>query len=340
MIETKQDIEVLEASLISKIKDYEKSFSEIENVLLKKPDEWGRHQGEVNRQVDNIFCDISNFERITIANEQKDRLDKFRDYFVKNIRKSFLKGHYIEWSLHKPHGYAGDFEIMDEINVNNPTSIGVKRLYDNYYQRLAICSAVRNRKEDFKRHMVDFASMRQGKQLRIMSLSSGPSREIQELLLSNESIRENVFFDCYDHDENALKYAKDVLMNFSKVDFIQENALKMSLAKDINSRIDRKYDLIYATGLFDYLNYKISVKLIANLKKLLNANGALLISDARDRYSNPSAHFMEWIAEWHLIYRSDEEFKQIFIEAGFKEKELKVYYEQQGIFQYILAYNA
>ena len=339
MIETKQDVGALEAALISKIKDYERSSSEIENVLLKKPDEWGRYQGEVNRQVDNIFCDISDFERITIANEQKDRLDKFRDYFVKNIRKTFLKGRYIEWSLRKPYGYAGDFKIMDDINVNNPTTTGVKRLYDNYYQRLAICSAVRNRKEDFKRHMVDFASMRQGKQLQIMSLSSGPSREIQELLSYHESIRENVFFDCYDHDENALQYAKDVLMNFSKVDFIKENALKMSLAKDINSRIDRKYDFIYATGLFDYLNYKISVKLIANLKKLLNANGALLISDARDRYSNPSAHFMEWIAEWHLIYRSDEEFKQIFMEAGFKEKELKVYYEQQGIFQYILACN-
>ena len=91
VIETKQDIEALEVALISKIKDYEKSSSEIENVLLKKPDEWGRYQGEINRRVDGIFFDILNFERITLVNSQKDILDKFRDYFVKNIRKTFCE---------------------------------------------------------------------------------------------------------------------------------------------------------------------------------------------------------------------------------------------------------
>lgn len=332
-----QDIDALEKSIISKIKDYEKSSSIVESELLKKPDEWGRCQGRINFQVDDIFYDILVFERIALANGQKDKLDKFRDYFAKDIRKIFLKGPYIEWSLRKPHGYAGDFKIMDDINVNNPTTVGFERIHDNYYQRLAICSAVRNRKEDFKRHIIDFVATRQKKPIRIMSLSSGPSREIHELLASNALVRENVFFDCYDHDEKALKYAKSILSDFSNIDFVRENALKLSLAKDINSRIDRKYDFIYATGLFDYLNYKISVMLVGNLKKLLNANGALFISDVRDRLSNPSAQFMEWIAEWYLIYRSDEEFKQIFIDGGFEEKKLKVYYEQQGIFQYIHA---
>jgi len=332
MLKTNQDLEV---AIISKIKNYEKSSDVVERTLSEKPDEWGKYQGEINRQVDGIFFDILDFERLASDNGEKSKFSVFKDHFVKNFRKSFLKGPYTEWSLHKPNGYAGDFKIMDDISVNNPTTSGFKRIADNYYQTLKICIAVRNRKEDFKRRIIDFVNTRQGKPLRIMSLSSGPAREIQELLLSNELVRKNVFFDCYDHDKNALEYAKNVLSNFSNVGYVEENALRVGLAKDINSRIDKKYDFIYATGLFDYLNYKISVRLISNLKKLLNTNGALFISDVRDKFSNPSAQFMELIAEWYLIYRSDEEFKQIFIDGGFKEKYLKVYYEQQGIFQYI-----
>ena len=74
------------------------------------------------------------------------------------------------------------------------------------------------------------------------------------------------------------------------------------------------------------------------LKKLLNPGGVLMISDVRDRFSNPSLYFMEWVGEWPLVYRNDEDFREIFINAGFEVSDIDPTYEQQGILQYIKAF--
>jgi len=201
----------------------------------------------------------------------------------------------------------------------------------------AICVAVRNRKKDFKELISNFVSNHSEKVLKIMSLGCGPCREVKELLTSNSFQGKDVLFHCYDHDINALDYAKKLLENSRKIKFIEENVLKLAAIKDPSAIIDEKYDLIYSTGLFDYLNYKVSVRLIKNLRSLLTKNGALLVSDVRDKYSNPSVHCMEWVGDWHLIYRDDDDFRQIFIDAGFQLSNLKISYEQQGIMQYVMA---
>ncbi|RKZ26688.1 hypothetical protein DRQ26_04045, partial [bacterium] len=51
---------------------------------------------------------------------------------------------------------------------------------------------------------------------------------------------------------------------------------------------------------------------------------------------NPSAYLMEWVTEWDIIYRSVEEFRGIFLEAGFKEKEVDSVTQKMGIMQYCL----
>ena len=48
---------------------------------------------------------------------------------------------------------------------------------------------------------------------------------------------------------------------------------------------------------------------------------------------------MEWVGEWNLLYRSEEQFRQIFVDAGFAPADLEYGYEQQGIMQYIVGRN-
>jgi cyclopropane fatty-acyl-phospholipid synthase-like methyltransferase len=115
------------------------------------------------------------------------------------------------------------------------------------------------------------------------------------------------------------------------------NALRLAAVKDIRTLIRKRYDLIYSTGLFDYFNDKISIKLISNLKKLLLPDGMIMISNVTDRYKNPSVHYMEWAGQWVLVYRTAEEFKRIFIEAGFDKEKLMLIKERTGVMQYIKA---
>jgi len=203
----------------------------------------------------------------------------------------------------------------------------------------AISVAVRNRKNDFRRFISEFIKKRKNQKLMIMDVASGPCREIKELL-SEYGLCKNVTFDCYDSDENSLKFAAKVLTNYSNVNFIKENATRIAFRKDIRTLIDKKYDLIYSTGLFDYFEERLATKLIGNLKKLLKPGGLMIISDVRDKYSNPSVHFMEWVGEWELVYRDDDNFRDIFVNAGFKKSDIKPQYEQQGILQYIQAVNS
>ncbi len=165
--------------------------------------------------------------------------------------------------------------------------------------------------------------------------------QLQELLGGELKDCSNVMFDCFDQDENAWNYAKGLLKeDVRRVRFVKENVVRIALKKNIEEQMPQRYDLIYSTGLFDYLDKRIATRLVENLRKLLKSNGILAISDVREKYKNPSVHFMEWVGDWNLVYRPDEEFRRIFIDAGFAEKDLSFGADQQGVLQYIIGARA
>lgn len=329
----------IETSLGTKIKLYKKRAQEVERYLSNHPDEWGKFQNEFNSEIDAIFRDIMTYEKKNLTEGNVEKVYKLKKLFIRKIRKLLYRKEYFEWSMKRPLGYAGDYKIIDDIYRNNPKTTGFERLFDNYFLMCPISAGVRNRKEDFKRLISNFIKEKHKKNVRIMSLACGPCRDILEMLSTKIAPVESVIFDCYDHDARALEYAKELLKPFSNVNFIVENVLRMAATKHIALNIKKRYDIIYSTGLFDYLNDKILTRLIANLKTLLKIDGVLLVSNVRDKYSNPSSHYMEWTGDWDLIYRDDEEFKDLFIQGGFQKSEIKLQYEQQGIMQYIIAIN-
>lgn len=320
------------SNLRGRIKAYQKMVLEIQQELSKKPYEWGKFQNAFNYEVTGVFREIMDFEQENMASGNEERVYKLKNLFVKHLRKEFLHGKYIVQSFNKPHGYAGDFEIIDHIYINEPPTLGFDRLYDNYFQMSSISVAVRNRKDDFKRMIQKKVAQNPAKKMKIMDLGSGPGRLISEVLKENK-IRTN--FYLLDNDQAALKHAKQLLEPFSDCQFIQENAVRMALRKDIEKYFEGPFDMIYSTGLFDYFDDRIILRLVKNLKLLLAPGGTLAISDVRDKYSNPSVHFMEWVGDWNLIYREDERLRQLFQEAGFQKRNLQVGFEQQGILQYL-----
>lgn len=330
-----------EKSLLGKIKIYKSVAREIKQYLDRHPNEWGRFQSDFNGELNGIFREIMVFEKQQFARGDEESVYKLKRLFVSRLRKEFLHGDYVVWSLNKPYGYAGDFKIIDDIYRNDPQTQGVGRLFDNYYQAAAISVAVRNRKEDFKKIILSTVKSCGPKKMKIMDLASGPCRELHELFKGELQNCPDVTFDCYDQDENAWNYAKSLLQeDVQRVNFFKENVVRIALKKNIEAQMSQRYDLIYSTGLFDYLDKRIATRLVENLRKLLKPEGILAISDVREKYKNPSVHFMEWVGDWNLVYRPDEEFRQIFIDAGFSEKALSFGADQQGVLQYIIGARA
>lgn len=323
-----------------RIKAYRKQLHQIDLALKTNPERWGRFQSQFNQEVNFIFREIMLYEKKALSAHQEDNLYRLKNFFVRRLRKDFLYGRYIVWSLKKPYGYAGDFQIIDDLYRNDPDTKGVDRLFDNYAQMSAMAIAIRNRKKDVKQFLTSFISRKAGKKFYVMDLASGPCRDISEFLSESPLLAKKVHFDCYDQDLNAIEYAKNLLGTRANcVSFFQENALRLALRKDIDKKISRRYDFIYSLGLFDYLDEKIALRLIAALKRLLTKNGQLLVANVSEKYENPSCHFLEWVGEWELVYRNQATFRKLFIEAGFPPESLTVDYEQQGIIQYILARN-
>ncbi|HNX90365.1 MAG TPA: class I SAM-dependent methyltransferase [Candidatus Omnitrophota bacterium] len=324
-------------NIVSKINEYSRFADEAENRINQRAENVEVIKKEFNARINDIFIgSIMPFEKECYGNDEAGRFEEFKKIFIEEFRPMFLKGEYAEWSLRKPYGYAGDFKILEDIYLNAPRTAGIRRLHDIYYQDLTVCHAVRNRKEDFKNFIVNEINGKNG-HIDVMSLSSGPAREVKEMVDIEGIKSKDVRFDCYDHDKNAIEYARTSTNGMGNIAFYEANALKMALAKDITAKVPRKYDIIYSIGLFDYLNDRISVRLIENLKKLLKPDGKMMIASVRERYSNPSVIFMELVAEWMLVYRSDEDFRKVFLEAGFGEQSLAFCQERQGVMQYIIA---
>lgn len=307
--------------------------------LDKHPQEWGRFQSEFNQGINGIFRDLMFFEKENLFKEDEEKVYKLKKLFIENFRDDFVKGDYLKWSLGKPRGYAGDYKIIDCIYLNDPKTEGIERLYDNYFQMSSISVAVRNRKEDFKKMILEEVEKSTSNVVKIMDLASGPCRDVVELI-AHPSIAERRFiFHCYENDPEAIEYATNLLNGDERVSFFKHNAVRLALKKEIEQSIEHNYDIIFSTGLFDYLDYNVSVRLVSNLKRLLKPGGRLLISDVRDKFSNPSIYFMEWVADWSLLYRDDDNFRNIFLNAGFSPEDLSFGYEQQGVMQYIIALN-
>lgn len=325
------------SNLFSKVRHYVKLSQELQGHLTKYPDKWTEYQDEFISTLDEIYRDIIEFEKNNI-DKIENKVKRIKERFIKRYRQHFLYGEFIRWSFEKPFGYVGDFKIIDEIYKNQPSTKGFDRLWDNYFQQLDICKAIRERKEETKKHIIDFINRRQEENIRIMDLAFGPGRLVKEILSegSNNKVSK-IIFDCYDIDEKAVNYAKKILYNFKDINFFLKNVVRLSLKNDITKEIPYKYDLIYSTGLFDYLSEKLATRLIMNLKKLLKKDGLMIICNVRDRYSNPSVAWMEWVADWNLIYRTEDGFKNIFLKAGFPLSNVQIISQNSKVMQYCFA---
>src|SRR4029077_10045118 len=63
-----------------------------------------------------------------------------------------------------------------------------------------------------------------------------------------------------------------------------------------------KYDFVYCAGLFDYLSDRTCRQLMNIFYNWLAPGGLLLATNVND--TKPFRHMLEFVLDWHLIYRN------------------------------------
>lgn len=242
-----------------------------------------------------------------------DDVNKLRDCFEETYATNkALQG----FVYTKPHGYHGDFEIIDKI-YNKYVSTDEKfQKWDTWFHSLAATKAVRNRKEYFKKLLIDKTK---NAKLNVLNLASGPCRGIAEFFETNKEA--DVNFDCIEIDPNAVKFATKLLQsNINKVNFTLANIVKYTT--------DKKYDLIWSAGLFDYFDNKTFVWLLNRYYQNLNESGELIIGNFHP--SNASRTTMEF-GLWYLYHRSNNELIELANKAEIHTNKISIEEESEGV---------
>jgi extracellular factor (EF) 3-hydroxypalmitic acid methyl ester biosynthesis protein len=157
------------------------------------------------------------------------------------------------------------------------------------------------------------AALSTGRVARILSLGCGPAWEVQQFL-EEKHFSNNASFALLDFNVETLDYSRSTLENIKRkhsrttqFQYIKRSVAQ--IAKDGGRTFERsnesQYDLIFCAGLFDYLPDQICRRLGDVFYGWL-APGGLLITTNVDRY-NPRRLTMEYVMDWHLIYRTGAE---------------------------------
>lgn len=251
---------------------------------------------------------MSRYQRGEITVEQiKDVREAFGDSFSNATMQGF--------AYNKPHGYAGDYEIIDRI-YQQYLAPPPHTKWDEYWQAHPAANAVRNRKTYFHDLLTSIASRKPATE--VLEIASGPGRSMFEWLCMNDC---NISFDCIELDKNAIEFAARLNEPFlHKISFINMNALRF--------KPERQYDLIWAAGIFDYFDDAKFVSLLSRLLLARKVDGDVVIGNFSTK--NPSEPYMR-IFDWNLFHRDAEQLRTLAVAAGAPHDSIRIGQEPEGV---------
>jgi len=219
----------------------------------------------------------------------------------------------------KPHGYAGDFEVIDRIYQCWISPDPRLAKWDEFFHTQAAPRAVRNRKTYFQSWLRQWEEQNPTPEIRVLNIASGPCRDVFEYLNGYQNSR--AFFECVDQETKAIAYAKNVCRGFlDRIEFYQANALRY--------RPVRPPHLIWSAGLFDYLNDRIAISLLRRMWRWLPSGGELVVGNFS--LANSSRGWME-LGDWILQHRSESDLTTLARQAGIPESAIRVDCEPEKV---------
>lgn len=213
-------------------------------------------------------------------------------------------------SYAKPLGYPGDFEVMNQVYDWQRTGGNV---YQMLMHRLGleVAECIKTRMEVVRANIARVVHEKgSSRAARILSLGSGPAREIEMFLAGGSLKTRRAEFTLIDQEQSALKYAIEktfphVLnskgqarvqcLNLSFTDILRGTGSLAALPPQ---------DMIYSVGLIDYLADRRAQSLVRRLYDTLASGGLMIIGNMNDTALS-NLWPMKFITDWSLYYRGD-----------------------------------
>ena len=258
-------------------------------------------------------------------------------YIFKEVFPYLMRSRFAERAYYKPKGYAGDYNTIELIYRNRAEGDGrLGCLVDGWVLNQTPARAVRARRR-LLHHLLDQqcdARKAQAPPIRIMNLACGPARELCDLFADNP-LSEMIEAVCVDIDAEALQFADQCLRDTrhqARVHFMTMNVIKWAVGR--TQHAFQPQDIIYSSGLCDYLDDRLVLALIKRCHDQLKPGGVLIIGNFST--ANPDRHFMDRLLYWRLLHRDRDDIIRLFGQTPFGP-DVEIVAEEQGVNLFALA---
>lgn len=237
-----------------------------------------------------------------------------RNFAQSSLHPLLLRAPFVYRTFAKPLGYAGDYEMVNQIlgdpRQGNSTYF---QIINAFFLKAAVAQAHRNRIDILVEYLGRAAAVArsEGRKIRVLNVACGPAIEIQRFIAS-DSNAESVEFTLLDFSEPTLEYTRSCIERVArssgksvKVEYVQESVhqLLKRAAKREDGLDNGVFDVVYCAGLFDYLSDKVCARLLDYFVVRTRPGGSVLVTNVHS--TNPQKKVMEHLLEWHLIYRDE-----------------------------------
>lgn len=268
-------------------------------------------------------------------NVPEDLVDIHRVYVQRDLHPLMLRSPFLHRSYVKPLGYAGDYEMVNMMvrNPNEGPSTYFK-IINNLFLSVGPAEAHRNRITillEYLNRNIDQA-LAKGKTVKILNLGCGPAVEIQQLL-EQRNVPGTVELTLIDFSQETLDYTYEKI---TRKLAIHNSGMRLNVVHRSVDQILRQsariqetdrdtYDFIYCAGLFDYFSQKACSRVLKLFHALVKPGGEVLSTNVHK--DNPAQAVMEYLAEWHLVYRNEKDMQDLIP----KDWEQKVFCDATGV---------
>lgn len=268
-----------------------------------------RLRSEVGPALENMFA---RFESVCEKLEDGAH-PAHRAYSQRQLHSLILCAPFIHRTYTKPLGYAGDYEMMNMIVRNGMEGNSLyAKLVNAYLLDQVGPQAVRNRVHYLSGKIFDETSRiaSSGRSANIYCIACGPAWEARNFV-TDSALADLARFELLDFNEETLLHTRQRMDEArrkhnrkTEVKYVKSSVQSLLVGK--TKPMERSgYDLIYCSGLYDYLNDRIIRMLNGFLYDQLTPGGLLVVGNFAP--CTPVRNFIEHLLEWFLIYRNGQQ---------------------------------
>ena len=306
------------------------------SLLLRADGEALKGDGEVSETTavaaEKTFLDFCRAVNTTIGNSSTENAlvkAELGARLQREILPFVLLTETIERFYSKPRGYAADFQTIEMIYRNRPAGRGrIGPLLDRCFLSSPIARAIRNRRVLLAEEIMKTVQRKNGA-AHVACLACGPAQEIFDVFQQLDD-RQRLHASLIDIDLQALAYVGERRDNAglqNRINLINANLVYLALGRQKLELNDQ--DLIYSIGLIDCFNDRFVVKLLNWIHGRLRPGGTVILGNFHP--NNYSKELMDYVLEWRLIHRSEEDMHRLFTCSAFGRSCTRILFEDEGI---------